>query len=192
MRSRVAAASVARRPSSSQTTTRVPWYGTRRRIRNSNSRRGTRLVSGICVLLYSPGSRTSMQAQVACVCSMCLRSAGVIGCAMTFLQHHTSRSHQLRSLFLWKRGRVVLLQCMRGIISHTGERLQSSSGGPRESSPGTPLPRCAILVPMGHNTSDNTSRRVRAKEYAMHVGYAPMFQNPGNALPDAEVYRQEL
>jgi len=26
----------------------------------------------------------------------------------------------------------------------------------------------------------------------MHVGYAPMFQNPGNALPDAEVYRQEL
>jgi alkanesulfonate monooxygenase SsuD/methylene tetrahydromethanopterin reductase-like flavin-dependent oxidoreductase (luciferase family) len=26
----------------------------------------------------------------------------------------------------------------------------------------------------------------------MHVGYAPLFQNPGNALPDAEVYRQEL
>ena len=26
----------------------------------------------------------------------------------------------------------------------------------------------------------------------MHVGYAPIFQNPGNALPDAEVYRQEL
>src|SRR5256885_17055508 len=26
----------------------------------------------------------------------------------------------------------------------------------------------------------------------MHVGYAPVFQNPGNALPDAEVYRQEL
>ncbi len=26
----------------------------------------------------------------------------------------------------------------------------------------------------------------------MHVGYAPLFQNPGNALPDLEVYRQEL
>ena len=26
----------------------------------------------------------------------------------------------------------------------------------------------------------------------MHVGYAPVFQNPGNALSDAEVYRQEL
>jgi len=26
----------------------------------------------------------------------------------------------------------------------------------------------------------------------MHVGYAPIFQNPGNALPDAEVYRHEL
>jgi alkanesulfonate monooxygenase SsuD/methylene tetrahydromethanopterin reductase-like flavin-dependent oxidoreductase (luciferase family) len=26
----------------------------------------------------------------------------------------------------------------------------------------------------------------------MHVGYAPAFQNPGNALPDDEVYRQEL
>ena len=26
----------------------------------------------------------------------------------------------------------------------------------------------------------------------MHVGFAPLFQNPGNALSDAEVYRQEL
>src|ERR1700694_2569701 len=26
----------------------------------------------------------------------------------------------------------------------------------------------------------------------MHVGYAPIFQNPGNTLSDAEVYRQEL
>lgn len=26
----------------------------------------------------------------------------------------------------------------------------------------------------------------------MHVGYAPLFQNPDNALSDAEVYRQEL
>ena len=26
----------------------------------------------------------------------------------------------------------------------------------------------------------------------MHVGFAPMFQNPGNALSDAEVYRQEV
>jgi hypothetical protein len=26
----------------------------------------------------------------------------------------------------------------------------------------------------------------------MHVGYAPIFQNPNNALSDAEVYRQEL
>ena len=26
----------------------------------------------------------------------------------------------------------------------------------------------------------------------MHVGYSPIFQNPGNRLPDAEVYREEL
>ena len=26
----------------------------------------------------------------------------------------------------------------------------------------------------------------------MHVGYAPVFQNPGNARSDAEVYREEL
>ena len=26
----------------------------------------------------------------------------------------------------------------------------------------------------------------------MHVGYAPLFQNPENALPDIEVYRNEL
>lgn len=26
----------------------------------------------------------------------------------------------------------------------------------------------------------------------MHVGYAPLFQNPGKALSDAEVYREEL
>lgn len=26
----------------------------------------------------------------------------------------------------------------------------------------------------------------------MHVGYSPIFQNPGNRLPDGEVYRQEL
>ena len=26
----------------------------------------------------------------------------------------------------------------------------------------------------------------------MHVGYGAVFQNPGNALPDAEVYRNEL
>ena len=26
----------------------------------------------------------------------------------------------------------------------------------------------------------------------MHVGFGPLFQNPGNRLPDAEVYRQEL
>src|SRR5262245_16025885 len=30
------------------------------------------------------------------------------------------------------------------------------------------------------------------KENTMHVGFAPVFQNPDNALPDAEVYRQEL
>src|SRR5262249_27650794 len=32
---------------------------------------------------------------------------------------------------------------------------------------------------------------IQDKEHAMHVGYAPLFQTPGNALPDAEVYRQE-
>ena len=26
----------------------------------------------------------------------------------------------------------------------------------------------------------------------MHVGYGAVFQNPDNALPDAEVYRSEL
>ncbi len=26
----------------------------------------------------------------------------------------------------------------------------------------------------------------------MHVGYGAVFQNPKNALPDAEVYRNEL
>ena len=26
----------------------------------------------------------------------------------------------------------------------------------------------------------------------MHVGYSAVFQNPENALPDAEVYRNEL
>ena len=26
----------------------------------------------------------------------------------------------------------------------------------------------------------------------MHVGYGAVFQNPNNALPDAEVYRNEL
>src|SRR5215471_19940723 len=57
-------------------------------MRNSNSRRGTRLVPGMCVLLYSPASRTSIYAQVAWVSSRCFRSAGVIGCAMTFLQHY--------------------------------------------------------------------------------------------------------
>ena len=65
---------------------------------------------------------------------------------------------------------------------------------------------------MEHNTSDNTSRRVTDREaerfqtYRLpdeqthHTGQGarharwvrPLFQNPGNALPDAEVYRQEL
>ena len=27
---------------------------------------------------------------------------------------------------------------------------------------------------------------------SLHVGYAPVFQNPGNALSDAEVYQEEL
>jgi alkanesulfonate monooxygenase SsuD/methylene tetrahydromethanopterin reductase-like flavin-dependent oxidoreductase (luciferase family) len=30
------------------------------------------------------------------------------------------------------------------------------------------------------------------KENRMHVGFGPLFQNPGNRLSDAEVYRQEL
>jgi hypothetical protein len=34
-------------------------------------------------------------------------------------------------------------------------------------------------------------RRER-KENGMHVGYALIFQNPGNVLSDAEVYSQEL
>src|SRR6201997_2693740 len=44
-----------------------------------------------------------------------------------------------------------------------------------------------------------TSRALRSmsrtslhEALAMHVGYGAVFQNPNNALPDAEVYRQEL
>jgi hypothetical protein len=44
---------------------------------------------------------------------------------------------------------------------------------------------------------DDRGARCRAQqntliqEDAMHVGDAPLFQNPGNALSDAKVYRQE-
>src|SRR5882724_9472022 len=85
IRSRVAAARGARRPSSSQTITRVPADGTRRVIRYSSWRRGTRLAPGICASLYSPGSRTSMRAQVPCASSSDLRAAAVIFSGMSGL-----------------------------------------------------------------------------------------------------------
>src|SRR6201997_4893338 len=44
-----------------------------------------------------------------------------------------------------------------------------------------------------------TSRALRSmsrtslhEDRTMHVGYGAVFQNPNNALPDAEVYRNEL
>ena len=78
MRSRVAAARRARRPSSSHTTIPVARHGTRPAMRNSSCRRGTRLAPGMCESLYSPASRTSMRAQVAWASSRSLRVDAVI------------------------------------------------------------------------------------------------------------------
>src|ERR671915_2073683 len=48
------------------------------------------------------------------------------------------------------------------------------------------------LVPSGCPIDFDIAGRQRREENRMHVGYGPLFQNPGNALSDAEVYRQEL
>src|SRR2546428_571319 len=63
MRSMVAAASPARRPSSSHTTTCVPLNGTACGTRNSSCRRAIRLAPGMWLLLYSPASLTSISAK---------------------------------------------------------------------------------------------------------------------------------
>src|SRR5215475_10359701 len=62
MLSTVAAASRARRPSSSQSTTRTPLKGTACGMAYSSCRRAIRLAPGMWLLLYSPASRTSMSA----------------------------------------------------------------------------------------------------------------------------------
>jgi alkanesulfonate monooxygenase SsuD/methylene tetrahydromethanopterin reductase-like flavin-dependent oxidoreductase (luciferase family) len=43
-----------------------------------------------------------------------------------------------------------------------------------------------------HRQSRSEKETLRRKENGMHVGYAPVFQNPGNALSDAQVYHHEL
>src|SRR4029453_7340746 len=83
--SRVAAAGGARRPSSPHTITGVPANGTRRVMRYSSWRRGTRLAPGMCASLYSPGSRTSMRAHVPCASSKDFRATAVIFSGMSGL-----------------------------------------------------------------------------------------------------------
>src|SRR3989454_9825360 len=63
MRSTVATASPARRPSSSHATTWVPLNGTAGGTRNSSCRRAIRLAPGMWLLLYSPASLTSISAK---------------------------------------------------------------------------------------------------------------------------------
>ena len=89
--SRVAAASLALRPSSSQTTIWELLNGTASAIWDSSIRRGMELESGMWELLYSPASRTSINAnwvsplqqrvkrffrQMLCHCWSYLRSVG--------------------------------------------------------------------------------------------------------------------
>src|SRR5262245_31331894 len=82
MRSRVRAASAARRPLSSQTTTCTPRNGTSRPMRSSSSRRGTELAPGMCARLYSPCSRTSISARAEPMSSRWARVAGAISRGM--------------------------------------------------------------------------------------------------------------
>src|SRR5437667_11100397 len=82
MRSSVAAASPARRPSSSHTTTRVPLKGTACGIWSSSCRRAMRLEPGMWLLLYSPASLTSIRANGVLPSSRLLSDAGAIVVAM--------------------------------------------------------------------------------------------------------------
>src|SRR4029450_9140469 len=76
MRSRVAAARLARRPSASHSTTRVFCTGTAVDIWNSKCRLRMRLESEMWVVLYSPGSRTSIRANGDCPASRLASAAG--------------------------------------------------------------------------------------------------------------------
>ena len=78
MRSSVAAASPARRPSSSHTTTRVPLKGTACGIWSSSCRRAIRLAPGMWLLLYSPASLTSIRANGAVPSKRPLSASGAI------------------------------------------------------------------------------------------------------------------
>src|SRR5688572_20627655 len=82
MCSSVRAASAARRPLSSHSTTWTPRNGTSRPMRDSSWRRGTEADPGICARLYSPCSRTSISASAAPVSSRWASVAGAISRAM--------------------------------------------------------------------------------------------------------------
>ena len=81
--SRVPAARVARRPSSSQTMMFSLLTGAERSILNSNSLRGIKLESAMCELLYSPASRTSISANLVLPCSRAFRSEADIVLAIS-------------------------------------------------------------------------------------------------------------
>src|SRR5687768_15510569 len=84
MRSALAAANRARRPSSSHRTTCVPLYGTAWGNEHSNCRRLIRLAPGIWLLLYSPASLTSIRANEELPSSRPLRASGVIVSAIMY------------------------------------------------------------------------------------------------------------
>src|ERR1019366_4726890 len=51
------------------------------------------------------------------------------------------------------------------------------------------------MTPAGHTRANRSTikmNRDRRRRNTMHVGYGVAFQNPGNAISDAEVYRNEL
>src|SRR5215471_21144616 len=129
---------------------------------------------------------------------MCLRAAGVIGCAMTFLQDHTPRSHWLCSRFLAASYPMPASDCNPSPADYATPRLARPSPGALYSCPWNTT---SVTTRVSESEPEKDSRHtdcqtnrpaIQDKEHAMHVGYAPLFQNPGNALPDAEVYRQEL
>src|SRR5262245_32187034 len=88
--------------------------------------------------------------------------------------------------------------CNPPLVDHESPRLACLTAGALYSCPWHTAP-ATTRVAVSESQEDSrhldcqTHRPARPdKEHAMHVGYAPLFQNPGNALPDAEVYRQEL
>src|SRR5262245_22132062 len=91
MRSSVAAASRARRPSSSHSTTGVPANGTASAITNSSCRRGITLAPGMWLLLYSPASLTSIRANGDVPSSAFASASGAIVPAMDALRLDAAR-----------------------------------------------------------------------------------------------------